>query len=311
MPRDDKPVLRTVAVIGLTLLALVALRGYLPGAPPPAARRDPDPGGSGSLTAVVAMLVVSIAAIAVSLLARARHPRRPHGAGELPRTAGVGRGRMPWRGLLLAVTALFAWLLLIVFLMRWVSPTDIADPQASPYQQPDSPTAGPARPKSPPEQGDDDVFVLLLAATIALVVLSFAATILGRRRGEQSPPQPADDERPVSPPAGGADLAKATELGLAEIGDLRRDPREAIIACYAAMERQLEKSPSTVPQASDTPSEVLARAVARRVLQADSATELVDLFEEARFSPHVMNEDHRAGAVRALRTVQRDLENAR
>ncbi|HEY9267681.1 MAG TPA: DUF4129 domain-containing protein, partial [Mycobacterium sp.] len=100
------------------------------------------------------------------------------------------------------------------------------------------------------------------------------------------------------------------ELGLAEIGDRSRDPREAIIACYAAMERELEKSPGTTPQDSDTPAEVLARAVERHALRPDSATELVDLFEEARFSPHVMNEGHRADAVRALRLVQRELQGA-
>lgn len=74
------------------------------------------------------------------------------------------------------------------------------------------------------------------------------------------------------------------------------------------MEQELEKSPGTVPQASDTPSEVLARAVARRAVHAGSATQLVDLFEEARFSPHVMTEEHRAEAVEALQVVQRALQ---
>ena len=55
---------------------------------------------------------------------------------------------------------------------------------------------------------------------------------------------------------------------------------------------------------------MLARAVEHRALQAHSASELVELFEEARFSPHVMNEGHRADAVRALRVVQRELQGA-
>ncbi|PRC48471.1 DUF4129 domain-containing protein, partial [Mycobacterium sp. ITM-2017-0098] len=113
-----------------------------------------------------------------------------------------------------------------------------------------------------------------------------------------------------TPPVAGADLARAAELGLAEMGDLSRDPRAAIIACYLAMERELEKSPGTFPQDSDTPSEVLARAIEQQALPADSATALVDLFEEARFSPHVMNEGHRADAVEALQSVQRQLQGA-
>jgi hypothetical protein len=54
---------------------------------------------------------------------------------------------------------------------------------------------------------------------------------------------------------------------------------------------------------------VLARAVDRHALHAESATQLVDLFEEARFSPHVMNEGHRDAAVDALRLVLADLRS--
>ena len=69
------------------------------------------------------------------------------------------------------------------------------------------------------------------------------------------------------------------------------------------MERELDACPGAVPQEFDTPSEVLARAVEHHALRADSATQLVELFEEARFSPHVMNEGHRDVAVRVLRLV--------
>ena len=73
------------------------------------------------------------------------------------------------------------------------------------------------------------------------------------------------------------------------------------------MERELTRVPGAVPQDCDTPSEVLARAVDNRALRADSATELVELFEEARFSPHVMTEAHRDAAVRVLERVLTEL----
>jgi Domain of unknown function (DUF4129) len=75
------------------------------------------------------------------------------------------------------------------------------------------------------------------------------------------------------------------------------------------MERELENAPEVVPRESDTPSEVLARAVEHHALREDSATELVDLFEEARFSPHVMTEEHREIAVRVLRLVLAELRS--
>ena len=75
------------------------------------------------------------------------------------------------------------------------------------------------------------------------------------------------------------------------------------------MENGLAHAPGAVPLASDTPSEVLARAVQHHALSADSATELVELFTEARFSPHVMNEAHREAAVQALRRVLTELRS--
>jgi hypothetical protein len=75
------------------------------------------------------------------------------------------------------------------------------------------------------------------------------------------------------------------------------------------MEEGLANAPGAVPQDSDTPSEVLARAVEHGALRADSATELVDLFAEARFSPHVMSEGHREVAVRVLRLVLAELRS--
>ena len=130
-----------------------------------------------------------------------------------------------------------------------------------------------------------------------------------QRRAATALVSPGDEYRPATPASGADPLARAAEVGLAEIGDLSREPREAIIACYAAMERELENSPEVVPRESDTPSEVLARAVEHHALRADSATELVELFEEARFSPHVMTEEHREIAVRVLRLVLAELRS--
>ena len=89
--------------------------------------------------------------------------------------------------------------------------------------------------------------------------------------------------------------------------DPSREPREAIIACYAAMERELANVPGAVPQEFDTATEVLARAIEHHALHDDNAVQLVNLFAEARFSPHVMNEGHREVAVRVLRLVLDEL----
>jgi len=310
MPGDDKAVIRTVAVIVLVLLAIIALRGYLPGAEPAPEPAEPV-AGAGSFIAVLAMLAVSFTVIVISIVAQVRRRTAAPSPGESPREYRSERAGLPWRLLLIAAAGLLAWLLVVVLLMRWGSDLAVDEvplTDQEPDAAPETGRAGTAPPETP--TGGGDLFGYLAAATIALLVLSMAATLFSRRRGATVTAIPAgsDAPRPVLP--AGPDLARAAELGLAEIGDRSRDPREAIIACYAAMERELDKSPGTSPQDSDTPSEVLARAVERYALRADSAAELVDLFEEARFSPHVMNEGHRADAVRALRLVQHELQGA-
>ena len=93
-----------------------------------------------------------------------------------------------------------------------------------------------------------------------------------RRRRAAASTTIADDyfESPAPPPPSES-LVRAAELGLAEMTDLSREPREAIIACYAAMERELANVPDAVPQAFDTATEVLARAVEHDALHADNA----------------------------------------
>ncbi|MGE2736233.1 DUF4129 domain-containing protein [Mycolicibacterium vaccae] len=311
MPGDGKASTRTVVVLAALLLSALALRGYLPaeqaGAP---AAREPERSES-SPTAVLALFAVALAIMAFSALARPRR-RRSATTGESPRRDGGPDGRPPWRVLLYVAAGLLAWLALILLLQRW----DVAVPEGDAASGDAPPSAGGAdsgvdpAAQSPPETGGaDHLFGYVLAATIAMVALSLVAGVRARRPRLTAPP-PFDAAGPPPARSRGPDLARATELGLAEIGDRSRDPREAIIACYAAMESELEKSPNTSPQASDTPSEVLARAVQRRVLRAGSADELVDLFEEARFSRHVMTEQHRDDALHALRAVQQELQGA-
>ncbi|AFM14991.1 hypothetical protein Mycch_0165 [Mycolicibacterium chubuense NBB4] len=309
MAGDEKAVARTAAVIGLVLVAAVALRGYLPGAPPPREPRESATGGPGSLIAVLTMLALSIAVIAIAILTQVRRPSVAAAPGEPPPRFSGERGRPQWRLLLVAVLVLLAWIAVLALMMRWraeLVPGSVSATETPPGTG--TPT-GDQAPRSPSTGHGDTVFGYLAAAAAVLVAVSIAGSFAGRKRVTTTEPQflvPAAD--PVRPR--GPDLARAAERGLVEIGDRSRDPREAIIACYAAMETELEKSPGTIPRASDTPTEVLERAVERRVLPADSAFQLVELFEEARFSPHVMNEGHRDDAVRALRRVQGALQVA-
>ncbi|WP_102145081.1 DUF4129 domain-containing protein [Mycobacterium hubeiense] len=314
MPSIDKATGRVVAVVVLLVVAGIALRGYLP----PAAREPAEETTSspGSSIAVLALLIVSLSIVVFAALTSRRTAPRPAAVHEAPASLRRELGRPGWRILLIGLGALLAWLLLVMVLSRFNVPLPMDDPEAarpaSPTTPRDAPATAPEEMPEPPPEQSGDAFIYLAVATVVMVLLIAVGAVLDARRKWLARPHntPVDNRFRAEPAKPASEsLARAAELGLAEIGDLSREPREAIIACYAAMERALANAPGAVPQDSDTPSEVLARAVEHHALHADSATELVDLFAEARFSPHVMNEGHRDVAVRVLERVLTELRS--
>jgi hypothetical protein len=264
---------------------------------------------------VVTLLALSITIVALAIIVRLRDRRSvPASAGHISTAFRGSRGRPTWRTWLIGIGVLVAWLLMVSLLARLGGQHDIGQPPAGPESSTPAPGNGtdpPSQPPPdprPPETGPD-VFGYLATTTVALLVLLAAGTVVAshrQRRGAYA--YSTEDRYEHAPPmAGPESLARAAEVGLAEIGDLSREPREAIIACYAAMERELAHVPGAVPQDFDTPSEVLARAVEHHAMRAENATQLVELFAEARFSPHVMTERHREAAVRVLRLVLTEL----
>jgi len=310
MPGMDKPTGRVVALIVLLFVVAAALRGYLP------ARHDAtrsESGGRSALAFVVAILAVTLALIAVAVVARLRDPRAPApSAGRLSDMLGTGKGRPSWRVLLIGLAVIVAWLLLVILLTRFL-PHGVAPGPSQPDSGAAPSTQPPAQPSPQhphrPRDASQNMLGILLACTVAMLVMFVAGTVASARRRWHPAASAIADEPAESPPppARSESLARAAERGLAEMTDLSREPREAIIACYAAMERELAQVPGAVPQEFDTPTEVLARAVEHHALHADNAVQLVNLFAEARFSPHVMNEGHRDVAMRVLRLVLDEL----
>jgi hypothetical protein len=305
----DKPTGRVVVLLLLLIVVAAALHGYVPAR---SSATHAEGSSRAALWFVVAALSATIALMAIAVIARLRDPRAvAPTAGEMSEMTGGGIGRPNWRVVLIGLAVLMAWLLIALSLTRVFTPHDVdltpptPEPGAPRSAQPTAPP-----PKQQPPKENRDVLTILLASGVPMILTVVAgAAVASRRRFRSAKPAVIADEGVESPaPAGHSEsLVRAAELGLAEMADLGRDPREAIIACYAAMERELANVPGAVPQDFDTPTEVLARAVELHALHADNAVQLVNLFEEARFSPHVMNEGHREVAVRVLQLVLDEL----
>jgi hypothetical protein len=139
------------------------------------------------------------------------------------------------------------------------------------------------------------VLVLLIVVAVA------AGAVTAYRRNRPAAPAFAGSE-PVPAPE---PLAEALAAGAQALRE-DPDPRTAIIACYAAMERSLAEA-GTPANAADTPAEVLARATASGLVRSSCASTLTELFRRARYSSHPMTEDDRAAAMEALAEVRADL----
>lgn len=325
MPGIEKSTGRVFALLALLVLATVALHGYLPGVQRPT--REESTSSPGVLAVVVVLLVVSLGIVAVAVIVRVREPRvvfaGSAGADGRSRRSRGGGGRPTPRSLLITLVVIGAGLFIVLVLALSLM---LLVPQVSQFgfgQGPQAPgtgsgTAAPGdnsglpRPRDPGDGGGNVLGLLGAGAVFFLLMLAVGTRVASRRQRRVARTDAIFDDRSESPSGarGSESLVRAAERGLVEIGDVSREPRQAIIACYVAMEHALAASPGTVPQDCDTPSEVLSRAVEHHALHTDSATQLVELFAEARFSPHAMNESHREVAVRMLGLVLAELRSA-
>jgi len=136
-----------------------------------------------------------------------------------------------------------------------------------------------------------------VAGVVAVAVL--VATMLWLRHRRRVSAAPHGRAAAPSP------LAAAVAAGTAALG-ATAGAREAIIACYAAMEASLATAGSP-RRAADTPEELLNRAEGDGIIRTPAARRLTALFREARFSPHRLADAQRRAAQAALDDIGRDL----
>ena len=178
--------------------------------------------------------------------------------------------------------------------------------------------SGDDREASPPAGAPDSVLpesTLSNAAISTMVLLSVAAIVVGAviSYRQLRRPRPGMSVFDPEEPAGDAAeahvdervLASAVHAGTAAI-KAASGPREAIIACYAAMEATLAEHGSPRRE-TDTPGELIARAANAGLIRSDASEILTDLFRQARFSGHRMGERDVRAAESALNRLRADL----
>ena len=104
-------------------------------------------------------------------------------------------------------------------------------------------------------------------------------------------------------------LAAAVAQAVDEsLDDLRAepDPRRAVIAAYARLERVLAAH-GLPRKPAEAPMEYLGRMLAELSVSDRAARALTDLFERAKFSQHAVGAEMKDEAIDALQTVRNDL----
>jgi hypothetical protein len=107
-----------------------------------------------------------------------------------------------------------------------------------------------------------------------------------------------------------AELSAALDEVLADtLDDLRaeRDPRRAVIATYARLERTFAAH-DVSREPSETPREYVDRALDRLGVSTFAVQRLTSLYERAKFSPHEIDATMKDDAIEALAGLRAELE---
>jgi hypothetical protein len=270
-----------LAVLAFVAVVAIASTGSTPGGSGEARRRPAD-----LLLDTLVSLTLVLFLLSAAILVYAFIHRKELAASALP-----GRHR---RSGLASVVAFLLILAVILFLRsRGLFAPGEGNRQAPTDAPPGDPTGGDVDPN---RYDPEFAWVPVLVVVGLAVVASLAALAAARRR--RGPAR-------ASVAATVADVLEDT------LDDLRAeaDPRRAIIAAYARLERVLGAH-GLARRAPETPEEYLVRILSELEVDQRSVRRLTDLFTRAKFSQHDVDLDMKEEAIGALSRVRDDLRAA-
>jgi hypothetical protein len=151
----------------------------------------------------------------------------------------------------------------------------------------------------PPPQYEAEFAWIPVIVVVILAAVGFAAAYASRqrRRGRWAAEEAVTES--------------LVEMLEDTLDDLRAevDPRKAVIAAYARLERTLAAHGSA-RKAAETPEEYLARILPRLAIERRSIRRLTDLFTRAKFSQHDVDAGMKEEAIDALAQVRDELRAA-
>jgi hypothetical protein len=135
----------------------------------------------------------------------------------------------------------------------------------------------------------------------AVLVWAFVRDQLRRQARRAPRPAPAVPSQPTAD-----EVVAALDAGLEELSDTDRDPRRAVIACWVRLE-QAAAAAGTPRHPGDTPTDLVSRLLAEQRVDARLLSALRDVYREARYATHTVDDRMRAEARGALQRLRTDL----
>jgi hypothetical protein len=285
--RIRNALLTAAGVLGAVVLVAIAARGST--STGDSSSRKPSDALLDVFFGLYVVAMIAGAVMFVYLLVLRRHLKAQ--TGQAPRKSLLQM--LTSMVILLAVSALLARRL-----MNWERPPPVEAEEAVGQAQtiPVDATTTP-----PPTTYEPGVSWIAVTITVALIVLAVAAWWLSGRARRRA--------RGEVEPTLAAAVAQAVDESL---DDLRAepDPRRAVIAAYARLERVLAAH-GLPRKPSEAPLEYLARMLNELSVSDHAARTLTQLFERAKFSQHAVASEMKEQAIEALETVRNDLTVAR
>jgi Domain of unknown function (DUF4129) len=150
--------------------------------------------------------------------------------------------------------------------------------------------------------------LLLLAGFVLLMLVGLISMVFRRRYGER--PLPADAA--AEPSVDAAEVVAAVDAGLVDLSDTDRDPRRAVIACWLRLEEAAQAA--GVPRGvGDTSTDLVTRLLtggadgSGLVVSADVLAGFAEVYREARYATHTVDERMREQARAALVRLRAEL----
>lgn len=157
------------------------------------------------------------------------------------------------------------------------------------------------------ERGDDaplDVsWLLYVGVAVVLAAIAMLLRALLRPLGAvDQPPEPGDDLALDQ-------LVEATAQPSQDEALAQREPRDAVVACWVAVEDGVERA-GLERSPAETSEDLTRRVLGQWQVDQGAIARLAGLYREARFSRHAMTEPDRAAALAALERINTDLRSA-